>query len=55
MIILFHFGSKEVKKTYIFPVYKIGNYHFQQLIQKAINGKGLCTNINQNVRKDFIL
>lgn len=42
------------KNPYIYPVYKIGNYHFQQLIQKAISGKGLSTYINQNVRKDFI-
>ena len=42
------------KNPYIYPVYKIGNYHFQQLIQKAISGKGLSTYINQNVRNDFI-
>lgn len=42
------------KNPYIYPVYKIGNYHFQQLIQRATSGKGLSTYINENVRKDFI-
>ena len=42
------------KNPYIYPVYEIGNYHFQQLIQRAIEGKGLSTYINQNVRNDFI-
>jgi len=42
------------KSPYIYPVYKIGNYHFKQLIQRAISGKGLSTYINQNFRKDFI-
>lgn len=42
------------KNPYIYPVRKIGNYHFQQLIQRANSGKGLSTYINQNVRNDFI-
>ncbi|SHO74265.1 hypothetical protein [Flavobacterium cucumis] len=42
------------KNPYIYPVYEIGNYHFQQLIQRAISGKGLSSYINQNVRNDFI-
>lgn len=42
------------KNPYIYQINKIGNYHFQQLIQRAISGKGLSTYINQNVRKDFI-
>lgn len=42
------------KNPYIYPVYKIGNYHFQHLIQRAISGTRLSTYINQNVRNDFI-
>lgn len=46
--------NKGKKNPYIYPVYKIGDYHLQQLIQKAITGKGLSAYINQNVRNDFI-
>lgn len=42
------------KNPYIYPIYKIGDYHFQQLIQRATSGKRLSTYINENVRKDFI-
>lgn len=51
-ILVWFKGGK--KNPYIYPDYIIGLFHLQQLIQRAINSKGLSTYINQNVRKDFI-
>jgi hypothetical protein len=42
------------KNPYVYPEYKTGSAHLQQLKRHAISGSGLSAYITQNVREKFI-
>jgi hypothetical protein len=44
----------EIPEPYIYTQSKIGKLHLQELINRAISGRGLSTYINQNVKEKFI-
>ena len=45
---------KSNPKPYIYPEFKTGKYHLEQLKAKAIAGSGLSAYITNNVKDKFI-